>query len=424
MFPRIVITGMGVVSAAGVGTAALQKVLRNGQSCVRRIEAFDTRDLASKIGATVNAFDPRDFLDGREIKRLDRSAQFFIAAGQMAMNDSGLGDGQVDSGRMGIFEGTSLGGLSKALTEHEVLLSKGAHFVTPKTLSAAMTGAGGSMLSILHRLHGPVMTLSNGSVSSASAVGVGVDQLRLHEIDVAVVGGGEAPLTRPIMTLFSRAGMLSTHNDSPETACRPFDATRDGVVLGEGAAALVLERLESARCRDAKIYGEVAAVAFTSDAYSFVAPAPDAEQQTRALQLALSKAQVTPDQLACIAAHGTSTLLNDRVETQALKQAFGDHAHRIPVCAIKSLLGHTLGACTVIEMVAMLIAIQQQFVPPTINLTVPDPECDLDYVPNVARLQPVNWVLVKSASFGGKNSAILLRNERDINTNQSQNKNF
>jgi 3-oxoacyl-[acyl-carrier-protein] synthase II len=417
MLPRIVITGIGVVSAAGVGTAALQKVLRSGQSCVRRVETFDTSDLPCKFGAAASAFDPRDFLSRREIKRLDRSAQIFVAASQMALADSALFEGQIDPTRVGVFEGTSLGGLSKALAEHEVLLSKGAHFVHPQLLSAAMTGAGGSMLSILHRLQGPVMALSNGSISSACAVAVGVDQLRLNEIDVAVVGGSEAPVTRPIMALFSRAGMLSTRNDSPETACRPFDATRDGVVLGEGGAALILERLESARRRDAKIYGEVLATAFTSDAYSFVAPAPEAVQQARALQLALSKAQVTPDQIDCIAAHGTSTPLNDRVETRALKQTLGDCASKIPVCAIKSMLGHTLGACTVIEMVAMLIAMQEQFVPPTINLRAPDPECNLDYVPHVARPQPVNVAVVKNASFGGKNSTILLRNWRDMSSN-------
>lgn len=417
MLPRIVITGIGVVSAAGVGTAALQKVLRSGQSCIRRVETFNTSDLPCKFGATANTFDPHNFLSRREIKRLDRSAQFFVAASQMALADSALFQKQIDLTRVGVFEGTSLGGLSKALAEHEVLLSKGAHFVNPQLLSAAMTGAGGSTLSLLHRLQGPVMALSNGSISSACAVAVGVDQLRLNEIDVAVVGGGEAPLTYPVMALFCRAGMLSTRNDSPETACRPFDASRDGVVLGEGGAALILERLESARRRDAKIYGEVLTTAFTSDAHSFVAPAPDAVQQARALQLALSKAQVAPDQIDSIAAHGTSTLLNDRLETRALKQAFGDRAYKIPVYAIKSMLGHTLGACTGIEIVATLLAMQQQFVPPTINLTVPDPECDLDYVSHVARLQPVNVAVVKNASFGGKNSAILLRNWRDINSN-------
>lgn len=409
MFERIVITGLGVVSAAGVGTAALLKVLRDGQSCTRGLEMFDTTGLACRFGASTNAFEPRDFLRAREIKRLDRSAQFFVVAGQMALTDSALFEKPIDPTRVGVFEGTSLGGLSKTLAEHEALLTRGMHFVNPHLLSAAMTGAGGSMLSLLHRLQGPVMALSNGSISSACAVAVGMEQLRLHEIDAAIVGGGEAPLSYPVMALFCRAGLLSAHNETPETACRPFDANRDGVVLGEGGAAMILERLESAQRREAKIYGEVLSTAFTSDAHSFVAPAPDAVLQTQAVQLALAKAHVTPAELDGVAAHGTSTPLNDRTETLALKKVLGARAYKIPISAVKSMLGHTLGACTVIEMVAMLIAMQQQFIPPTINLTTPDPECDLDYVKHAARLQPVNLMLVKNASFGGKNSAILLR---------------
>lgn len=410
MLPRIVITGMGVISAAGVGLDMLLHVLCNGHSCVRQIDTFDTSGLSCKFGATANAFEPRDFLSDREIKRLDRSAQLFVAAGQMALADGALLNGKVDLERVGVFEGTSLGGLSRTLAEHEILLSKGVHFVNPYLLSAAMTGAGGSMLSLLQRLHGPVMTFSNGSVSSACAIAAGMQQLRLHEIDAAVVGGGEAPLSFPVMALFCRAGLLSTRNDSPATACRPFDATRDGVVLGEGGAALILERLESAHQREAKIYGEVLAAAFTSDAHSFVAPAPDAVQQSRALELLLSQAHVMPEQIDFIAAHGTSTPLNDKIETLAIKRAFGSRANRIPISAIKSMLGHALGACSAIEAVATLLAMQQQFVPPTINLKKPDPKCDLDYVPDLARPQPINVAVVKNASFGGKNSVILLRN--------------
>ena len=213
MLPRIVITGMGVISAAGVGPDALLHVLRNGRSCVRQIDTFDTSDLSCKFGATANAFEPRDFLSGREIKRLDRSAQLFVAAGQMALADSALLNGKVDLERVGVFEGTSLGGLSRTLAEHEILLAKGAHFVNPYLLSAAMTGAGGSMLSLMHHLHGPAMAFSNGSISSACAMAAGAQQLRLHEIDAAVVGGGEAPLSFPVMALFCRAGLLSTRND-------------------------------------------------------------------------------------------------------------------------------------------------------------------------------------------------------------------
>lgn len=409
MFSRIVITGMGVVSPAGVGLVSLEETLRAGKSQTRAIEIFDASDLPCKIGAPILNFDGRDFLSARELKRLDRSAQLFFAAGTMALDDSAIFKNQIERARLGVFEGSSLGGLECALQEHEVLLQKGYHYVNPMTLTAAMSGAGGSMVALHHGIHGPVVSLSNGSVSSACAIAAAFDQLRLQEIDIALAGGGEAPMHRHAFIIFSRAGLLSTRNDEPESACRPFDTTRDGVVLGEGAAALVLERLESAQRRNAKIYGEILSVALTSDAHNFVAPAPDAVQQARALQLGLEKAHVAPEQIDYISAHGTATSLNDRAETLAIKKAFGERAFQISISATKSMLGHTLGACSAIETVAALIAMQQHFVPSTINLTTPDPFCDLDYTPNLARPRSIDIALVKNSSFGGKNSALLLK---------------
>jgi 3-oxoacyl-[acyl-carrier-protein] synthase II len=231
----------------------------------------------------------------------------------------------------------------------------------------------------------------------------------LRDIDVAVVGGGEAPVNRHAFTIFSRVGLLSTRNATPERACRPFDATRDGVVLGEGAAALVLERLEYARRRNARLYGEVLAIGVTNDADNLVAPASDGAQLARAMQLGMEKAGVSPAEVDYISAHGTSTVVNDRVETVAIKKAFGEHAYRIPISATKSMLGHTLGACASIEVAAALMAMQHQFIPPTINLNTPDPECDLDYVPNVARDVSINVAMINNLSFGGRNSSILLK---------------
>lgn len=412
MFSRIVITGMGVVSPAGVGLAPLEETLRAGKSQTRAIATFDTSDLPCKIGAPILNFDGRDFLGARELKRLDRSAQLFFSACTMAIADSAIFENQIDRTRLGVFEGSSLGGLERALQEHEVLLQRGYHHVNPMTLTAAMPGAGGSMVALHHKIHGPVVGLSNGSVSSACAIATAFDKLRLKEIDVAIAGGGEAPVTRHAFIIFSRAGLLSTRNEAPESACRPFEATRDGVVLGEGAAALMLERLESAQKRNAKIYGEILGVAMTNDAHHLVAPAPDAIQQARALQLVLEKAQVSPIQIDYISAHGTSTLLNDYAETVAIKEAFGERASHIPISASKSMLGHTLGACSAIETVATLIAMQQHFVPPTINLATPDPFCSLDYTPNFARPHSIDIAVVKNSSFGGKNSALLLKQWR------------
>jgi 3-oxoacyl-[acyl-carrier-protein] synthase II len=413
MDSRVVITGMGVISPAGVGVQPLLSVLQRGTSCVRRIDTFDTADLPCKIGAQVADFEAEDYLSARQAKRLSRQAQLFVAAAVQALGDAAFSEVRLAArSRVGVFEGTSLGGLCRALEENEVYLSRGYHHIHPLAVNAAMTGVGGSMVSVLHGFTGPVLAFCNGSVSSACAIAAAVDQLRLNHIDVALCGGGEAPVDRHIFLLFSRAGMLSTRNESPQTACRPFDATRDGVVLGEGAAVLVLERLEHAERRGATIYAEIAAVALTSDARSLTAPAEDGAQQARALCEAMRAARVTPSEVDYISAHGTSTRLNDRVETLAIKKAFGKWALTVPVSAMKSMVGHSLGACTSIELVGTVLAMQQGFLPPTINLTTPDPQCDLDYVPNQSRRARIDIALVNNSSFGGKNSAVLVRRYR------------
>jgi len=409
MLSRIVITGMGVVTAAGVGPASLCETLRAGRSHTHAIDSFDTRDLSSRIGAPAVEFEAREFLGGREIRRLDRSAQLLFAACTMAIADSAILNSQTDTARIGLFEGSALGGLERALQEQEVLERKGHRRVSPTTVTAAMHGIGGSMVALHHGLHGPVVNCANGSVSSACAVATACDQLRLQRIDAAVVGGGEAPVNRHVFVIFSRIGLLSTRNGVPEQACRPFDATRDGVVLGEGGAAFVLERLESAERRGATIYGEVLAVGMTNDADNLIAPAPNGIQLARAMQLAREQAGISHRQVDYISAHGTSTLLNDRIETLAIKRAFGEQAYRIPISATKSMLGHTLGACTVIDIAATLMAMQHHFIPPTINLCTPDPECDLDYVPNAARHASIEVAMVNNSSFGGRNSSILLK---------------
>ncbi len=409
MDSKVVITGMGVISPAGVGVEPLLTALQRGTSCVRLIDTFDTADLPCKIGAQVADFAAEEYLSARQAKRLSRQAQFFVAAAAQAVRDAAISEVWLDRDRVGVFEGTSLGGLCRALEENEVYLSRGYHHIHPLAVNAAMTGVGGSMVSVLHGFTGPVLAFCNGSVSSACAIAAAVDQLRLNHIDVALCGGAEAPVDRHILLLFSRAGMLSTRNEVPETACRPFDATRDGVVLGEGAAVLVLERLEDAERRGATIRAEIDAVSLTSDGRSLTAPAEDAAQQARALSEAMQAARVTPSEVDYISAHGTSTRLNDRVETLAIKKAFGEWAWTVPVSAIKSMVGHSLGACSALELVGTVLAMQHEFLPPTVNLTRPDPQCDLDYVPNRARPGHIDVALVKNSSFGGKNSAVLVR---------------
>lgn len=410
MKERIVITGMGAITPAGVGVPALSKALQEARSCVHKIEAFETSDLPCRVAATVPSFQATDFLPFRDTRKLDRTGQLFVASAQMALKDSALNRQQLDTERIGIFESTSLGGLNRALRELENFLTRGYSHINPLTLTAAMTGNGGGMLSPLFSIQGPLITFSNGSISSATALVSAVQHLLLGEIDVAVVGGSEAPISRPILAVFNRARVLTTHNDPPETACCPFDTDRDGIVLGEGGAVLVLERLEYARKRDARIYAEVAGVALTADAWSLVAPEPQANQQARAILKALKMAGLSAGQIDYISAHGTGTRLNDRVETHAIKKSMGEAAYRIPVSSSKAMLGHTLGACSVVEIIKTILAMWEHFIPPTLNLTTPDPECDLDYVPQAARPGDIHRALVKNSSFSGKNSAIVLKN--------------
>lgn len=409
MHSKIVVTGMGVISPAGVGITPLQYTLKEGKSCVHHIDAFPAENLPCKAGGQIRNFEVQDFMDSKEAKKLERSAQLFLAAGSMAIEDSQLFKKKVNRQQIGIFEGTSLGALNGTLKEHAAFLSDSDHKFNPQAVRTLMTGAGGSMVSLRYGLQGPIFSLSNGSASSAFAFSTAVDKLRLKDIDVAIVGGSEAPVGFEIVLLFSRARMLTIHYDQPEQACRPFDAERNGTVLGEGGAVFILERMEHALKREAKIYAEVGSVVLTSDAYSLVVPEPEAEQQARAMRLAMQKASVTSDCVDYISAHGTGTYLNDRTETLAIKKAFGEKACRIPISSSKAMLGHALGATTALEVAKTIISMENQFVPPTINLMHPDPECDLDYVPNHSRKGDIRTALVNNSSFGGKNSSIVLK---------------
>lgn len=409
MKPRVAITGMGVISPAGIGIAPLLSVLRNGHSCVRPIRSFDASDLPCRFGAEARDFDPSFFLDAKQAGRLNRAAQLFVAAATLALEDSKILNSSFDRSRAGVFEGTSLGGVQEILREHENFLKNGLRSVRPFILCTAMTGAAGSFVAMRYRFHGPVMAFSCGSVSSAYAISGAFRHLQLDELDQALAGGSEAPLCKAVLALFSRAGLLSSNNGSPESACRPFDLQRDGTVLGEGAAVLVLEKWEHAQKRGARIYAELCSAALTNDANSLFAPAPDAEQQSRCMAKALEKAGLTAGELDYISAHGTGTPLNDETETLAIKKACGERAYHIPVSSSKPALGHTLGACTALETVKTLLAIQHHFLPPTLNLASADPKCDLDYVPRCSRAADIHVALVNNTSFGGRNSSMVLK---------------
>lgn len=404
---RVVVTGLGVLSAAGVGTQALATALRGGRSAIRQIES-PSDACGPGIGGRVDGLEGLDVLPRRLARRLDRSALLFASAAQMALEASGVLERPLDRSAVGVFEGSSLAGLGRALDERRTLLEQGPERLRVQALTAAVTGAGSGALSILHGLRGPVVTVSSGSVSSACALGAALDQIRLGEVDVAIAGGGEAPLHPTVVALFHRAGLLASKQTEPERACRPFARDRDGTVLAEGGAAVVLEALPHAVRRGAQIRAELRAVALTNDAASLVAPAADAVERARAITRVLRKARASAEEVEYVAAHGTATRSNDKQETLAIKKGLGERARRVPVCAMKSGLGHTLGACTALELIGTLLAMQGGFVPPTLNLDDPDPECDLDYVPRYARVASVGLALVNAAGFGGRNAALLL----------------
>jgi len=405
----IAITGVGIVCPSGIGIQMLEKTLVNGASHVREIVQFETEDLPCRVGAWIDDFDPRDYIDGRSASRIDRAAQLFVASTILAIDDRENSTNDIDRNRVGIFEGTSLGGLSRALMENELFSTKGYSSIHPTIVNAAMTGSGAGLAAIVHGITGPVTTFSNGSISSHTAIAVGVQALQRGEIDLALAGGGEAPVYRPILAAFGRARVLSKLNHPPGQSCRSFDLKRDGTVLGEAGAVLVLERTNDAISNGSNIYAEILATSHTNDAFSLFAPDPDATQQARSMTLALSRGRVNPSELDYLSAHGTGTRINDCTESSAIRACLGKHAYRIAVSSSKPMLGHSLGACSVVETIKVLTAMLGGFVPPTINLTKADPECDLDYVPLKCRNQQINTALINNSSFGGKNGSILIR---------------
>ncbi len=404
---KIVITGMGVVSPAGVGTAPLAAALREGRSCVRPLENIAPPE-GCNAAATCSEFEPQTFLARKEAERLGRAGQLFFAAATLAIEQSRLLLRR-DRCRIGIFEGTSLGGLPVALQAQKRYLRRGAHAVHPLTIVSAMTGSGSSMVSQLFHIHGPVMTCSNGSISSACAIAVALEYLQRGVIDVALAGGAEAPVYEEILVLFSRAGLLARADGSGVATCRPFDRDRSGTILGEGAAVLVLERLRDVSSVEVPVHAEIAGVAITSDSFNMVAPDPEGKQQVRAIREAMQAAGITAEQVDYVSLHGTGTRKNDPIETANVKRALGPQAYQIPMSSSKGMLGHTLGSCSAVELVKTLIAMNEGFVPPTVHLKEPAPDCDLDYVPGAARKAKIHTALVLNASFGGKNSALVVR---------------
>jgi len=400
---------LGIVSPIGIGKENYWDSLRNGRSGTGRVTFFDTSTYPCQIDAEVKNFQPENYIDKKTIRRMDRFTQFALAAADMAIRDGGLDTAKIDPERVGVIAGTGIGGLSTIEEEHSVLLERGARRVSPFLIPRLIPNIAPGEIAIRWGFRGPNYAVSSACSTSNHAIGDAVRMLRYGDADVIVAGGTEAAITPLGFAGFCAARTLSTRNDSPEKASRPFDKNRDGFVMGEGAGIVVLETLEHALSRGVPIYGELAGYGATDDAYHITAPAPDAVASIKAMQLALKDADVQPQEVQYVNAHGTSTHLNDKTETMALKAVFGEHARKLAISSTKSMTGHLLGAAGAAELIATLLCMQNKLAHPTINYETPDPECDLDYIPNKARPMDITCAISNSLGFGGHNAVLVVK---------------
>ncbi len=406
---RVVVTGIGVISPIGNDLASFWDSLSHGRGGIARITAFDVSRFSSQIGGEVKNFDPAAFIDPKAAKRMDRFIQFGAAAAKQALADSGLDLSREDCTRIGVIAGSGVGGLSTIEQQHKIYLEKGPARVSPLLVPMMIIDLLPGQISMLFGLKGPNLAVVTACATSTHCLGQGMWAIRDGMADIMVAGGAEASICELGLAGFCSMRALSTRNDQPEKACRPFDKDRDGFVIAEGAGMLVLEELEHARRRGARIYAEVCGYGATADAHHLTAPAPNGEGAARSMKMAMADAGVNPAEVQYINAHGTSTDLGDKFETMAIKTALGDAARKVAVSSTKSMHGHLLGAAGAVEATATIMAIQHGIIPPTINYETPDPECDLDYVPNRAREAAVTVAMSNSLGFGGHNSTVLLR---------------
>ncbi len=410
---RVVATGLGTLAPNGMSTTAFWDALRAGVSGVAPIQRFDTSEFRVKIGAELEGFDPEDFgMTKKEARRNDPCTQYAVSAANMAVEDSGLDIETEDPDRVGVIFGSGIGGILSLEDQHTALMEKGPRRISPYFITMMIADMTSGQISISLGARGPNYATVSACSSAGHAIGNAFREIRYGEADIMITGGAEAAVSRLALGGFASMKALSTRNDEPELASRPFDAERDGFVLGEGAGGIVLEELGHALERNASIYGEIVGTAYTADAYHQTAMAPDGRGGARAMTLALRNAGLSPEDVDYINAHGTSTDIGDKNETAAIKSVFGDRAKQVAVSSTKSMTGHLLGASGAIETIACLLAIRDSCVPPTVNYEHPDPECDLDYVPNQAREMPVEIAMNNSFGFGGHNAVLVMRKLR------------
>lgn len=406
---RVVVTGIGLVTPLGVGVEESWSALIAGKSGVGEITRFDTSGYATKIAAEVKGFNPEDFMTKKDAKRMELFISYAIAATRMAVDDSGL---TIDSGnghRVGVFTGCGLGGLNMLEITANTVDKAGPKRVSPFFIPMLIGNMAPGMISILFGAKGPNSSVATACAAGAHAVGEAFEIIKYGKADAMITGGVESVVTRTCIAGFGAMKAISTRNDDPPKASRPFDRDRDGFVVGEGSGILILESLEHAQARGAKIYAEMAGYGMSGDGYHMTSPSPDGEGAVRCMQAAIDDAGIQPSDIGYINAHGTSTPLNDLYETRAIKTTFGNDAGIIPVSSTKSMTGHLLGGAGGIESVFTALVLERGVIPPTINLENPGEECDLDYVPNVARKADVTYAMTNSFGFGGTNASLILK---------------
>ncbi|MGD0486851.1 MAG: beta-ketoacyl-ACP synthase II [Syntrophorhabdales bacterium] len=406
---RVVITGFGLTTPLGVGCDDVWRRILNGESGIGPITRFDASAHDTRIAGEVKNFSPEEYVSVREVRRMDLFILYALAATRFAVERAGLDMTKEDPERVGVIVGTGLGGLPTLEKYHSILLEKGPGRISPFFIPMLIANEAPGNIAIQYGIKGPNLSIVTACATGAHSIGDAFRVIQYGDADVMVAGGTEANLTPLSVGGFNALKALSTRNDAPEKASRPFDKERDGFVIGEGAGIVILEELEHARMRRATIYAEVAGYGYNGDAYHITAPCPDGDGSMRCIRMALKDAGISPDEVDYINAHGTSTDLNDSSETLAIKGVFGERAYKIPVSSTKSMTGHLLGAAGAVEAIFITLAIRDQVCPPTINYEYPDPVCDLDYVPNTAREHAIDVAISNSFGFGGTNAVLVFK---------------
>ncbi len=409
MSRRVVVTGVGLVSPLGIGTEANWEALCAGRSGIGPITHFDAAEFSARIAGEVKGFDPLQFIHKKDVKKMDVFIQYAIAASQFAMDDAGLSVTEDIATRVGVFIASGIGGFSTIEREHKALLEGGPRRISPFFIPASIINLAAGQVSIRFSAKGPNSATCTACSASAHAIGDAFEIIRRNDADVMIAGGSEAAITPMGVGGFAAMRALSTRNDEPARASRPFDLERDGFIMGEGSGVIILEELEFARRRNAPIYAELVGYGMSADAFHITAPSEDGDGGMRVMAAALRHANVQPSQIDYINAHGTSTPFNDKLETLAIKRLFGEYARSVAISSTKSMTGHLLGAAGGLEAGITALAIKRQMIPPTINYEHPDPECDLDYVPNEKRAADIEYALSNSFGFGGTNGALLFK---------------